>query len=47
MQLTSYHNLTPNNIIFNDAKEYQVKTRNLNTNASKLKQFTQMVRKVI
>ena len=22
MQLTSYHNLTPNNIIFNDAKEY-------------------------
>lgn len=25
MQLTSYHNLTANNIIFNDAKEYKVK----------------------
>ena len=25
MQLTSYHNLTPNNFIFNDAKEYKVK----------------------
>ena len=29
MQLTSYHNLTPNNIIFNDAKEYQVKDSKL------------------
>ena len=46
MQLTIYHNLTPNNIIFNDAKEYQVKDSKLK-NASKLKQFTQMVRKVI
>ena len=25
MQLSSYDNLTPNNIIFNEAKEYKVK----------------------
>ena len=29
MQLTSYHNLSPNNIIFHDAKEYQVKDSKL------------------
>ena len=30
MQLTSYDSLTPNNIIFNEAKEYQVKDSKLN-----------------
>ena len=37
MQLTSISDLTPQNIIFKEAKEYKSKIRKLNTNVFLLK----------
>ena len=47
MQLSSYENITQENIIFNEAKEYKVKLKiaRLNTNVSQLKLNIQMERK--
>ena len=45
MQLTRYENLTPNNIILKEAKEYKVKVRKSSIHALKLKPNIQMERK--
>ena len=43
MQLSSYENLTPENIVFNEAKEYKVKDSKINV--FQLKSNIQMERK--
>ena len=45
MQLSSYENLTTDNIIFNEAKEFNVKDSKINTNVFQLKSNIQMERK--
>ena len=45
MQLSSYENLTTDNIIFNEAKEFKVKDSKINTNVFQLKSNIQMERK--
>ena len=45
MQLSSYDHLTPDNIIFNEAKEYKVKIARSNANVFQLKLNIQMERK--
>ena len=45
MQLSSYENLTQENIIFKEAKELKSKIAKLNTNVSQLKSNIRMERK--
>ena len=45
MQLSSYDHLTPENIVFNEAKEYKVKDNKIKYNVFQLKSNIQMERK--